>query len=320
MQTHNPTDAIMATPWLTVHPLGANDAATIAAMRKIIEPRKGLLQGTAARPTFNEIMGHVPAPAKVSYSQDTVKGVPGWWCRPSKITSEGIILYLHGGWYIWGSAQAYCHLAGHLAARTGAAVFVADYRLAPEHVFPSAIQDAQACYQGLLDRGLKQIVLAGDSAGGGLALVLASLLSAVSSSVQPVSVVALSPLTDLALTGQSWQTRAAADPYFTLNQAVGLVQLYLGDHSPKDPLASPLYGDLKGLPPIRIHVGEDELLLDDSVRYVARAVAADVEARLDIWQGLPHVFPSNVGSLAAADEALNAIGQFLAERLAVTGL
>lgn len=127
--------------------------------------------------------------------------------------------------------------------------------------------------------------------------------------------VALSPVTDLALTGETYDTRAEADPYFTKSQAAGLVRSYLGDADPKDPLASPFYGNLSRLPPIRVHVGNDEVLLDDSRRYVERAVAAGIDARLDVWTGMPHVFVSAVGRFNAASEALTAIGEFLTERL-----
>ena len=128
---------------------------------------------------------------------------------------------------------------------------------------------------------------------------------------------ALSPVTDLALTGSSFDTRAEADPYFTRLQATGLIHSYLGDSAPTDPLASPLYGNLAGLPPIRIHVGEDEVLLDDSRRYFERAVASGVDARLDIWEGMAHGFTNSIGSLAASAKALDAIGEFITERLTI---
>jgi acetyl esterase/lipase len=284
----------------------------------MVEPGKGLLQGTAARQPFDEIMGHVAVPSDVAYEADTIGGVPGWWCRPTNKQPAGTILYLHGGWYAWGSAQAYRNFAGHIAARSGAEVFVADYRLAPEHPFPAGLRDAQAVYRGLIARGVRRIAVVGDSAGGGMTLALLSLLVAKphpAGEVRPQAAVVLSPLTDLTLGGASWETRAAADPYFTRSQALGLVPLYLGDHDRKDPLASPLYGDPTGLPPVRVHVGDDEVLLDDSRQYVERAVAAGVDARVDIWEGLPHVFLSAVGQLAAADRALDAVGAFLAERL-----
>jgi epsilon-lactone hydrolase len=131
----------------------------------------------------------------------------------------------------------------------------------------------------------------------------------------PVGTVAISPVTDLALTGESYETRAEADPYFTKSQAAGLVASYLGKTDPKNPLASPLYGDLSGLPPIRVHVGDDEVLLDDSRRYVERAVAAGVDAELDVWMGMPHGFVTGIGQFEAAQRSLDAIGGFLRERL-----
>ena len=127
--------------------------------------------------------------------------------------------------------------------------------------------------------------------------------------------VLLSPVTDLTLVGESWQAKAAADVYFTRAQAAALVETYLDGKAAVDPEASPLFGDLAGLPPLRVHVGGDEMLLDDSRRYVARAVAAGVDARLDVWQGMQHVFQSGVGTLAAAAESLDAVGAFLKERL-----
>jgi epsilon-lactone hydrolase len=320
MQTQTPPKPTTPTPWSVIHPISPADKVAVAAARAIVEPQKGRLQGTAARQPFDDIMGHVAAPPDVAYTVDTIGGVSGWWARPTNQTPAGTILYLHGGWYVLGSAQAYRHLAGHVAHRTGAEVFVPDYRLAPEHPFPAGLLDAQASYRGLIERGARRIAIVGDSAGGGLTLALLSLLKTqdAAGSVFPRAALVLSPLTDLTLSGRSWVSRAAADPYFTQSQAASMVPLYLGTHDPKDPLASPLFGNLTGLPPIRVHVGDDETLLDDSLRYVERAAAAGVDARVDIWEGLPHVFPSAVGQLEAADRAMGAIGSFLAERLSGT--
>jgi epsilon-lactone hydrolase len=165
---------------------------------------------------------------------------------------------------------------------------------------------------------MRNIALSGDSAGGDLALVLLSIASAESASggVLPVGAVTLSPVTDLTLSGASYETRAQADPYFLKSQAAGLVRSYLRDADPKNPLASPLYGDLTALPPIRVHVGDDEVLLDDSRRYVERAVAAGVDATLDVWMGMAHGFTNAVGTMHAANQALDAVGIFLKERLA----
>jgi acetyl esterase/lipase len=173
--------------------------------------------------------------------------------------------------------------------------------------------DVEACYRGLVDKGINKIAVVGDSAGGNLALVLLSIASAQANKVgiAPVGAVAISPVTDLALTGETYQARAEADPYFTKSQVAGLVSSYLGDTDPKNPQASPLYGDLSGLPPIRVHVGDDEVLLDDSRRYVERAVAAGVDAELDVWMGMPHGFVTGIGQFDAARQSLNAIGAFL---------
>lgn len=188
-----------------------------------------------------------------------------------------------------------------------------DYRLAPEHPFPAAAEDVRASYFGLIERGYSKIAVTGDSAGGTLALGLLVFLSAKSSAggVAPVGAVVLSPVTDLSLTGASWETRASADPYFTRPQAVELVRSYLNGHDAEDPLASPLHADLSGLPPIRVHVGEDEVLLDDSRRFVEHAVATGVDAELDVWEGMVHGFLGGIGRLAASTAALDLIGFFL---------
>lgn len=315
MQTHTEENTA-SQPWTTVHALTPKDADVMTGVRAATAPVKGLLQGTAARQPFDDMMGHVPAPEGVTFEEDMVGGVPGWWCRPADARSGEAILHIHGGWFVLGSAQAYRNFAGQIAARAGVAAFVPDYRLAPEHPYPAATLDVQSVYDGLVERGIRRIAIVGDSAGGCLALLL--LAARASGGVVPVGAVALSPVTDLALTGETYETRAEADPYFTRSQAEGMVPLYLNGHAPKDPLVSPLYGDLAGLPPVRVHVGDAELLLDDSRRYVERAAAAGVDARIDVWLGMPHVFPSSVGQLDAADEALTAIGAFLTERLTAT--
>jgi monoterpene epsilon-lactone hydrolase len=305
------------TSWSATHPTTAEDKVAMAALRAMVEPLKGKLQGTAARPPFDAIMEHVPAPKGVSFEADTVGGISGWWCRPGHAQSEQAILHLHGGWFNWGSAKAFRNLVGHIAASAGANAFIPDYRLAPEHVFPAAVRDVESCYDGLIERGFARIAVVGDSAGGALALVLLRLVTArnTAGGVIPVGAVALSPVTDLTLSGQTWKTRAVADPYFIESQARELIRSYLSGADPTAPQASPLYGDLAGLPPVRVHVGDDEVLLGDALRYVARAVDAGVDAGVDVWQGMPHGFVSGVGKLAAANQALAAIGAFLARRL-----
>ncbi|SDY96684.1 Acetyl esterase/lipase [Collimonas sp. OK242] len=311
---------IIKKAYLTSHPITVDDKAKIFALRAMVEPLKGKLQGIAAREPFDGIMNRVSPPDGVFFESDNVGGISGWWCRPSNARSGEVILHLHGGWFNWGSALAFRHFVGHIAAHASVDAFIPDYRLAPEHPHPAAIEDVLSCYDGLIKRGIKRIALVGDSAGGGLALVLLSLVIARRKSVIPAGAVALSPVTDLSLAGDSWETRASADPYFTRLQVAGLVQAYLGKMNPTDHLASALYGNLTDLPPIRVHVGDDEVLLDDSRRYVDRAVAAGVDAQLHIWEGMPHGFASNAGKFDAANNALAMIGQFLTERLAGTTL
>jgi len=304
-------------PWEVIHALSPEDSVSMTALRSMVAGMKGKLEGTVARGPFNSILERVAAPEGVTFEADRVGGISGWWAKPAHSRKGAVILHLHGGWFNWGTAQAYRNLVGHIAAKAGAVAFIPDYRLAPEHPYPAAVSDAEECYRALVDRGIKKAALSGDSAGGNLALVLLSIAAqAFSGGLVPVGAVAFSPVTDLALTGETFETRAEADPYFIRSQVVGLVRSYLGGTDPKNPMASPLYGDLAGLPAIRVHVGDDEVLLDDSRRYVEHAVAAGVDATLDVWKGMPHGFINGVGNLNAANLALNAVGAFLTERLA----
>ena len=300
-----------------IHPLSPQDSAAMTALRSAVAAMKGKLDGVAARAPFNGIMEHVAEADGISFETDTVGGISGWWAKPARARKSAAILHLHGGWFNWGTASAFRNFVGHIAIAAGADVFIPDYRLAPEHPFPAAVKDAEACYRGLVDLGIKRIALTGDSAGGNLALVLLSIATAQAGSAEiaPVGAVVQSPVTDLALTGESFETRAEADPYFVKSQVAGLVRSYLGESDPKNPFASPLYGDLEALPPIRVHVGDDEVLLDDSRRYVERAVAAGVDAKLDVWTGMPNGFVNSVGNLNAANQALRAIGAFLNDLL-----
>jgi len=214
-----------------------------------------------------------------------------------------------------GSALAYKHFVGQIAARAKVAAFIPEYGVAPERPFPVAVHDAQIAYQGLVGKGFARIALAGNSAGGGLALVLLSLAVARARKTGgpvPVGAVLISPWTDLALTGAGMQARAEADPLSTEQELAAAARLYLGDHDRRDPLASPLYGDLAGLPPVRIHVGEDEILLDDSIRFGERLEAAGGVCQVHTWQGMIHVFPIHFALLTAA-KALDDICDFLCE-------
>jgi monoterpene epsilon-lactone hydrolase len=309
-----------STGYVAIHPLDPEDAAITAAMRAMVRSSKGARPRVEARGQFDALMESVSPRGDVTFETETLGGVPGLWVHPANRRSGEAIVHLHGGWFTFGSAKAYRHLVGHIAARAGASAFIPDYRLAPEYPFPAATDDVLACYRGLAERDVHRIALTGDSAGGNLALVLASRVTgeASSSNASLVGVAVLSPVTDLTLSGATYETRADADFFFTRSQVAELVHSYLGSADARDPLASPLHGRHSGMPSTRIHVGDDEVLLDDSLRYVERAVAAGVDARADVWMGMPHGFVTGVGRLNAAAQALKASGAFLAERLEST--
>src|SRR5580693_8092636 len=206
-----------STDYVAIHPLDPEDAAITAAMRAMFSSSKGARQGIEARGQFDAFMESVTSRDDVTFEEDTLGGIPGLWAHPSNERSSGAILHLHGGWFNFGSAKAYRHLVGHIAARAGARAFIPDYRLAPEHPFPAATDDVLACYQALAERDVYRIAVTGDSAGGNLALVLASRVTGETASINAtlVGVAVLSPVTDLTLSGATYETRADADPFFT---------------------------------------------------------------------------------------------------------
>ena len=287
---------------VTNHAAGLRDGLRIAAMKAVLRVAPGLGSGPEARPGFDRFMFAVPAPAQVGYEPGVVGGVAGWWCLPEGVGKKAVILYLHGGAYVLGTAAAYRHFVGHVAAAAGMPAFVADYALAPERPFPAAFDDAMAAYRALAGGG-HAVLPVGDSAGGGLclALGLAVLTAATTEDLPiPLGLAAFSPWTDLALTGQSLASRARRDPLLTRDVLAACAADYLGGHDALDPRASPLYGDVDGNLPVMIHVGTEEILLDDSRRVAERLAAAGSAVHLHIWQGMPHVFPTNIRLRSAA--------------------
>jgi monoterpene epsilon-lactone hydrolase len=294
------------------------DQAAMVAMRGMIAAQPAADLGPDGRVAFDEMMGMTPPADDITYEAAEIGGVPGWWCRPPETTRGAAILYLHGGAYVVGSAQAYRNFVGQIAVRAKVDVFVADYRLAPERPFPAAVDDGDAAYRGLVAAGLSRIAIVGDSAGGGLALVTATRMTAAArdgSVPRPAAVVAMSPWTDLALTGDSLTTRAKNDPLLTRLALEQARNSYLVETDPRDSRASPLYGDLTGLPPVMLHVGEHEILLDDARRMADRIAATGSFAELHVWQAMVHVFPANLALLRAAPEALDIIAAFLRHSL-----
>jgi monoterpene epsilon-lactone hydrolase len=300
------------------HPLVEEDRAVVSAMRARVAPFKGKMGDPGARGAFDEVMEQTPDVPGVTYGPKEIGGVAGIVCTPRAPRPATAILYLHGGAYLLGSPTAYRHLAGQFAARLNATAFVPEYRLAPEHPFPAALEDATAAYRGLVDQGVRKIVIVGDSAGGGLSLVLLSVAQSeavAGRGLPPSAAVVMSPWTDLALTGESLRDRADDDPLLTAEMLSRAAGSYLGGRDPRDPRLSPLYGRLAGLPPVQLHVGTSEILLDDARRYAERARAAGVDATAHVWEGMPHVFPASVGALHAAERSLEEMAAFILKRL-----
>lgn len=299
------------------HPLDPEDGKLAEAMQAAMRSAKGMRFGVEGRGAFDAMMERMLPYEGVTFESATVGGIPGLWVLPVDSRTGEAILHLHGGWFNFGSANAFRHLVAHIAARSGVKAFVPDYRLAPEHPFPAAVDDVMSCYLGLDESGISRLAITGDSAGGNLALILASRIARKEAATKTTlaGVVALSPVTDLTLSSTTYESRAEADPLFTREQVSELVHAYLRDADPKHPLASPLHAPVNGLPPVRVHVGDDEVLLDDSRRYVERAVAAGVDARVDVWMGMAHGFHGSVGTLRASAQVLDDVGAFLSQRL-----
>ncbi|PJI45603.1 MAG: esterase [Rhizobium sp.] len=265
------------------------------------------------RPGYDELMARTPAPEGVEWTAGQVDGVPGWWCTPSDAVPGKAILYLHGGCYVIGSAAAYRGFASQIAARAAASTFVADYRLAPEHPFPAAYEDARRVLDGMQAEGFDAVAVAGDSAGGGLGLAV---LATGTAKTRAVAAALFSPWIDLSLSGATMESRAAVDPILSRAALQQAVDQYLVGGDPSDPRTNAMLGELANLPPVRIDVGDDEVLLDDTLRFHVLADAAHQPlCEVHVWKGMIHVFPANVGMLKAAPEALDGVGAFLRSAL-----
>ena len=225
------------------------------------------------------------------------------------------VLFLHGGGFIIGSPALYRHVTWRIATTARARVLAVDYRLAPEHPFPAALDDALTAYRWLLGQGAdpRRIAVMGDSAGGGLVFSLMLRLRDEGSPL-PAAAAALSPWTDLALTGPTLTSNAAADPLLNAEDPMHFVQDYLAGADPRTPYASPLYGDPAGLPPTLIQVGSDEVLRDDAVRMADRMRDAGCQVELEIWRRMPHVWHAFVPLIPEAKRAIERIGTFLQSR------
>jgi monoterpene epsilon-lactone hydrolase len=268
------------------------------------------------RRQLRELISAQPLPSDVTVTAGQLGGVP-----TAEITVEGIeprhvVLYFHGGVYVIGDAFLAADLASQVGRRTDARVISVDYRLAPEHPYPAAVDDALAAYEALLDTGTApaNIVFAGESAGGGLAI--ATLVNARDHGLPlPAATLVMSPYVDLTLAGTSMEARRELDPLLSREALQARVIDYVSGEDAALGLISPLFADLSGLPPLIIQAGTHEVLLDDAVRLAGQAAAAGVEVTLDITPGVPHVFQAYHPILDEATAALDRAGTFLSAHL-----
>jgi epsilon-lactone hydrolase len=287
-------------------------------LNKVIERIKSAPQNPNAslesrRAGMERISERVPA--DVICEKVSAGGVPAEWIAAPGAAADRVILYLHGGGYVLGSINTHRAMISRIARASNSRALAIDYRLAPEHPFPAAVEDATAAYKCLLAQGYKpnKIVIAGDSAGGGL--TLAALLAIRDAGIpMPAAAVPISPWTDLEGTGESVRTRAARDVMVTQENLAGSAKQYYGTHDPKDPLVSPVHANFRGLPPMLIHVGDAEILLDDSTRVAKSAKAAGVNVELEVWDDMPHVWHVFAKILPEGQQAIDKIGKFVIAR------
>jgi epsilon-lactone hydrolase len=269
------------------------------------------------RAAFNELMARVPVAPDIQQRPVEVGGVDGIEVTIQGNAAENVVLYFHGGVYVIGTAVATVPLVGDLIRRTGTKAITLEYRLAPEHPYPAAVEDARAAYEGLLAQGIApgQIALAGESAGGGL--VVATLLALREAGTPlPSCGFVMSPYVDLTLSGETLAQKQALDPVLTPDGLRARVPDYVGGADASDPHISPIFGDLSGLPPLLIQVGSHEILLSDALRLTERAALSDVPVTLEVTPGVPHVFQGFAGLLDEAGAALDRATDFLKIHLA----
>ena len=267
------------------------------------------------RADFEQATSFFSVPADVRYEEVDAGGVPAEWIMAPGATAERVILYLHGGGYTIGSVKTHRELISRLSRVAGARALAINYRLAPEHPFPAAVEDATTAYRWLLKNGVEpgRIVIAGDSAGGGLTVAaLVALRDA--GDPPPAAGVCLSPWVDMEGVGESMTAKAEADPIVQREHLLEMAKAYLGNANPRTPLAAPLYADLTELSPLLIHVGTAEVLLDDSVRLAERARSAGVDVALEPWEDMIHVWHIFASILPEGQQALDRIGEFIRER------
>jgi epsilon-lactone hydrolase len=264
------------------------------------------------RPVLERLFTDFPSARQVKCEPVSAGGVKAEWITAPNAAADRAILYLHGGGYIMGSINTHRELIARLSKAAQARILALDYRLAPEHPFPAPVEDATAAYRWMLAQGLKpsRIAVAGDSAGGGL--TVAALVAFRDAGLpMPAAGIPISPWVDLEAIGESMKTRSSQDPIVKPEMIREIARVYLAGQNPRSPLAAPLYADLHGLPPLLIHVGDAEALLDDSKRLAERAKAAGVDVTLEVWPEMPHVWHLFAHFLPEGQQAIDRVGEFV---------
>lgn len=296
----------------------ANVLKTYMRLRRLLSPRRGKYDVAKERADLEALASMFKALAPAECEPVVAKGVAGEWLVPKETVGGRIVLYLHGGYYNAGSAHALRPLATNTGYAAKARVLSIDYRLAPENPYPAALEDATSAYEWLLQQGIRPsaIIVAGDSAGGGLVICLLLRLRERALPL-PAAAICYSPWTDLALSGESYKSNAGSDVMLDLPSFEQSARMYLGSADPRTACASPLYGDLAGLPPLLIQVGSDEMLLSDAKAFAEKAKAAGVEVTLEVWRGMQHEwqFPAKV--VPEGREAIRHVGEFVESGLRV---
>ena len=267
-----------------------------------------------ARRHFEQIARSFLIRAKgIQVEQTQIAGVGVDWLRPKNARKDKVLLYLHGGAYVIGSPRTHRQLVSHTARAAGVVAVLPDYRLAPEHPFPAGLDDCVAVYRGLLEAGFKpeDIIIAGDSAGGGLSVATLLLLRHAGVPM-PAAAVLLSPFLDVTGSGESARTRADRDPWFDIADLQVVTRYYCPDESQwRDPLVSPVFANVAGLPPMLIQVGDDEILLSDSTRLAQKLEAEGIEVQLEIWPHMWHVFQMFIRKMPESRAAVVKIAEYV---------
>lgn len=280
-------------------------------LRKIFKERGLTIEQNRSQGA--QLARYLRIPRDVTVESLVINGLPAAWIRPAGVDSDRVLLHLHGGGYVTGSIDSHLMMCVPMAQTLETNILLPAYRLAPEHPFPAALDDALETYRWLLAQGFQaqNIVISGDSAGGGLSLATALALRDAGEPL-PAAVVCLSPWVDLTNSGQSHITKANVEPVLKTDELKEWAACYSGTANLENPLVSPIYADFHGFPPLLIQVGSDEILLDDAKTLAHKARADGVDVAISVWEGLWHVWPS-LGSLIPESKlAFEEIGRFIA--------